>query len=100
MMIATINEDVFNIIEEFKKQVNPSFKPSGADIANIKYLMKSSHNGRSNKDGGDILYYCVDYEGLKRHNVKDFSFSIPDYEEWVKETIELSKARRVNNAKR
>ena len=39
------------------------------------------------------MYTCVDYDGLKRNDVKNFDFSISSYEMWVVETIKLLKAK-------
>ena len=91
-MIATLTQDVMNVIENFKSKVNPEFVASPSDITKIKTLITECSGGRSNSNGGDILYTYIDYDGLKRHNIKDFSFSLKDYERWSVETLELLKA--------
>ena len=93
-MDATMKQDVMNIIKNFKEQVNSDFNADSEDIKNIQKLIKTYPNGRSNEYGDDTLYSCIDYEGLKRHNVKDFKFSLEDYKEWQSETIEILKQRR------
>lgn len=91
-MIATLQEDVLHIIENFKEKVNPKFVATPQDLMKIKKMVQDNYCGRTNERGGDILYASVDYDGLKRNNVKDFSFSLKDYERWSIETLELLKA--------
>ena len=91
-MNATLKQDIIHIINEFKKHVNPEFVASPKDIEKIKELVTEHSGGRSNEDGGDVMYTYIDYDGLKRHKVKDFSFSAIDYEKWTVETLEILKA--------
>lgn len=93
-MEATMKQDVLNIIKNFKEKVNSDFNADAIDVTNIQKMIKTYPNGRSNEYGDDTLYSCIDYAGLKRHNVKDFKFSLEDYKEWQSETIEELKARR------
>ena len=93
-MIATLEQDILNIIENFKEQVNPDFTAGSQDLMKIKKIIQDWKLGRETQCGGSTLYTCIDYEGLKRHNVKDFKFSLEDYREWQSETIEELKARR------
>ena len=93
-MIATLEQDILNIIKNFKEQVNPDFAPDSQDLADIKKIIQNWRLGRETQDGGDIKYICIDYDGLDRHNVKDFKFSLKDYTEWQSETIEILKSRR------
>ena len=90
-MIATLQQDLLNIVRCFKEQVNPDFDPTNQDIIKIKQLITNHPHGRMNSNGGDILYTTVDYDGLKRHGVKDFNFSLQDYQEWKIETLEILK---------
>ncbi len=90
-MIATLQEDLLNIVKRFKEEVNPSFEPSPKDIAKIKDIITNYPSGRETLDRTNTLYTCIDYAGLKRHAVKDFSFSLEDYSEWQTETIEQLK---------
>ena len=86
-MFATIEQDVLNIIENFKKYVNPSFTANSQDLMNIKKLIKTCPASRVNGADG-IFYYAVDYNTLKKHGVKDFKFSIEDYRDWRRQTLE------------
>lgn len=101
-MMATLQEDVLHIIEKFKEKVNPKFVATPQDLMKIKKMVQDNYCGRTNSNGGDILYTSVDYDALKRHKVKDFSFSLKDYERWSIETLEILKAealvRRNRNA--
>ena len=90
-MIATLQEDLLNIVKCFKEKVNPSFEPSPKDIVKIKDIITNYPSGRETLDRTNTLYTSIDYEGLKRHGVKDFSFSLEDYSEWQTETIEQLK---------
>lgn len=94
-MIATLQQDILHIIENFKERVNPKFVATPQDLAQIKRMVQDNHCGRTNERGGDILYASVDYDGLKRHKMKDFSFSLRDYEGWVTETLEILKAEAI-----
>lgn len=91
-MNATLAQDVINIINEFKKQVNPGFVATPEDIEKIKVLITEHSGGRCCDLKNNIYYTCLDYDGMKRHNVKDFSFSAEDYELWSIETLDLLKA--------
>jgi hypothetical protein len=93
-MEASLQQDLLNIVKCFKEQVNPAFEATNTDITRIKQLITSHPHGRTNIDGGDVLYTLLDYDGLKRHEVKDFSFSINDYIVWKQETLDLLKQRR------
>lgn len=88
-MNASLQQDLLNIVKCFKEQVNPAFEATNQDIIKIKQLITSHPHGRINSNGGDILYTTIDYAGLKRHGVKDFSFSLQDYREWKLETLEI-----------
>jgi hypothetical protein len=89
-MFATIEQDVLNIIENFKKHVNPSFTANSHDLMYIRKMINTCPASRTNgKDG--VMYYSVDYATLKKHGVKNFKFSIEDYREWRKETLEELK---------
>ena len=92
-MNATLKQDIIHIINEFKMLVNPDFVATPKDIEKIKELITEHSGGRSNANGGNIMYTYIDYDGLKRHNVKDFSFSAEDYELWSFETLVLLKAK-------
>lgn len=92
-MNATLTQDIIHIITEFKKRVNPEFIATPNDIEKIKRLIAINSIGRSNEGLGDVMYTCVDYDGLKRNDVKNFDFSISSYEMWVVETIKLLKAK-------
>lgn len=89
MTNATLKQDIIHIIDQFKKQVNPNFVATSSDIEKIKELVTEHSGGRSNEGHGDIMYTYIDYDGLKRHNVKDFGFSADDYENWSNETLDL-----------
>ena len=91
-MDATLKQDIIHIIDQFKKHVNPEFVATPKEIEKIKELIIEHSGGRSNENGGNIMYTYIDYDGLKRHNVKDFSFSAEDYELWSIETLDLLKA--------
>lgn len=91
-MDATLKQDIIHIINEFKKHVNPEFVATPKDIEKITILITEHSGGRSNEKGGDVMYTYIDYDGLKRHNAKDFSFSAEDYELWLIETLDLLKA--------
>lgn len=93
-MIATLEQDILNIIENFKEQVNSDFTASSQDLTKIKKIIQDWRLGRRTQNGGNTLYTCIDYEGLKRHQVKDFKFSLEDYKRWQSETIEELKSRR------
>lgn len=93
-MIATLEQDILNIIENFKEQVNSGFTASSQDLTKIKKIIQDWRLGRETQNGGNTLYTCIDYEGLKRHQVKDFKFSLEDYKRWQSETIEELKSRR------
>jgi hypothetical protein len=93
-MEATLKQDTLNIIKNFKEKVNGDFNADEQDIKNIQKLIKTYPSGRSNEYGDDTLYSCIDYAGLKRHQVKDFKFSLEDYKRWQSETIEELKSRR------
>lgn len=90
-MIAALEQDILKIIEQFKKHVNPSFTATPHDLQKIKDIITNYPSGRETLDRTNTLYTCIDYAGLKRHGVKDFSFSLEDYSEWQTETIEQSK---------
>lgn len=100
-MIATLEQDILNIIEQFKEKVNPDFAADSHSLITIRKLIQKHPSGRRNSQGDDIMYYQVDYEGLKRHGVTDFKFSLEDYKKWQIETLEILKqqfiARRKND---
>ena len=98
-MIATLQEDLLNIVKRFKEEVNPSFEPSPKDIVKIKDIITNYSSGRETLDRTNTLYTCIDYAGLKRYGVKDFSFSLEDYSEWQNETIEILKKEYASRRK-
>lgn len=91
-MDATLKQDIIYIINEFKKYVNPEFVATPKDIEKIKILVTEHSGGRCTSWEDRISYTCLDYDGMKRHNAKDFSFSAEDYELWSNETLDLLKA--------
>lgn len=101
-MNATLEQDILNIIENFKEKVNPGFTADSQDLIKIRRLIQKHPSGRRNSESDGIMYYQVDYDALKRHEVKDFKFSLEDYKEWQIETLETLKqqfiARRNNYA--
>ena len=98
-MIATVEQDILKIIEQFKKHVNPSFTATPHDLQKIKDIITNYPSGRETLDRTNTLYTCIDYAGLKRHGVKDFSFSLEDYSEWQNETIEILKKEYASRRK-
>jgi hypothetical protein len=101
-MNATLEEDILNIIENFKDKVNPEFTADSQDLIKIKRLIQRHPCGRRNSESDGLMYYQVDYDALKKHKVKDFKFSLEDYKKWQIETLETLKqqfiARRNNYA--
>ena len=97
-MIATVEQDILNIIENFKKYVNPSFTANSQDLMKIRRIIQDWKLGKETENG-NTLYTFIDYEGLKRHGVKNFSFSLEEYSEWQNETIEILKQDYINRRK-
>jgi hypothetical protein len=98
-MIATLEQDILKIIEQFKKHVNHSFTATPHDLQKIKDIITNYPSGKETLDRTNNLYTCIDYAGLKRHGVKDFSFSLEDYSEWQNETIEILKKEYASRRK-
>lgn len=90
-MNATLEQDILNIIENFKEKVNSDFTADSQDLIKIRKLIQKHPSGRRNSEGDDIMYYQVDYDALKRHQVKDFKFSLEEYKQWQIETLEIFK---------
>lgn len=95
-MNATLEKDILNIIENFKEKVNPGFTADSQDLMNIRKIIKRYSGGRSNEHQEDVMYSSVDYDALKRHQVKDFKFSLEDYKQWQKETLEELKQQFIS----
>lgn len=98
-MVATLEQDILNIIEQFKEQVNPDFAADSQDLMTIRRLIQKHPSGRRNSQGDDVMYYQVDYAGLKRHGVTDFKFSLEDYKKWQIETLEILKEQFIARRK-
>ena len=105
MQKADLKQNIEYTIERFKKEVNPQFKVTKRDLDNIIKLLNETNNGWSGRCGSDLLYKYVDMDVLKYNNVKDFSFTVSEYEKWLDEEWDRlkqaciekrNKLRRIN----
>lgn len=79
------NENVLFILNQFKKYIEPNYKPTKNDIELIKEYLNAKYYSTKVNGMKDF-----DYEILKEYGVKDFSF-IPKYEDMCEETLNKLK---------
>lgn len=85
MLKADLKQNIEFVIDQFKREVNPKFIVTKADLSNIIKLLNETNLGWSNHNGGDVLYKYIDMDVLKNNNVKSFNFTIEQYNKWIEE---------------